>query len=141
MIKMLVATDGSEHSLKTLSEACNIALALNADVTVITVIEELHYTEYVFHLQTAEKMKVEYWERAQKILDQAEKIFQDKGIKVKKIIAKGHPAEMICQTAAKENANLVIVGSRGLGGIKELLLGSVSNRVAHCVKSHVMIVK
>ncbi|XP_045164552.1 universal stress protein Slr1101-like [Mercenaria mercenaria] len=44
---------------------------------------------------------------------------------------KGKPGEVICDLAKKENAKLVVIGTRGLGKLKKLFLGSVSDHVTH----------
>ena len=52
----------------------------------------------------------------------------------------GHPAEVIVRLAETDGFDLVVLGSRGLGGVKEFLLGSVSNRVSHHARCPVLIV-
>ena len=52
----------------------------------------------------------------------------------------GHPVEVILRVAERENVDLVVVGSRGLRGVKELLLGSVSSAVMHHASCPVLIV-
>ena len=51
-------------------------------------------------------------------------------LKVSTKLKKGRPADKIIETAKEGNFNLIVMGSRGLGGIKQLFLGSVSDRVA-----------
>ena len=46
-------------------------------------------------------------------------------------VVEGHPADAIIETAAAENVDMIFVGSRGLGDMTGLLLGSVSNKVMH----------
>lgn len=59
-----------------------------------------------------------------------EKIFAQKGLKVRTRLSKGLPAEEICATAKAGSYDLVIMGSRGLSDFKKLFIGSVSSRVA-----------
>ncbi|MDO9534332.1 MAG: universal stress protein [Bacillota bacterium] len=79
--------------------------------------------------------------RAKEILEEAEKMLIEKGMTVKTLFKQGHPADIICKTAAEDDFNLVALGSRGLGKIEEMILGSVSSRVAHCSKASVLIIK
>jgi len=79
--------------------------------------------------------------RAREILNKTADRFRENGLEVNTILKKGHPAEVICQVAEEGQFDFVAMGSRGLGGIKELLLGSVSNRVVHCAKCSVLIVR
>jgi nucleotide-binding universal stress UspA family protein len=74
-----------------------------------------------------------------KALDKA-KNFQ-KTLKVSKELVEGRPAEKIVETAKKGMFDLIVVGSRGLSGFKEIFLGSVSNRVADKAHCPVLIVK
>lgn len=53
----------------------------------------------------------------------------------------GKPAEVILRAAAEEQPGLIVMGSRGLSGVRSLVAGSVSNRVAHGAKTSVLLVK
>ncbi len=144
MKKILVATDGSEHSEKTIMETIKLAGSLEADVTVVTVIEEPPNMPYTYSMSPSDivkKIKEDYKISAQHILENAEKSFKEKGIIVKTVSVNGHPADEICKLANEGKYDLVIIGSRGLGWLQEMFLGSVSNKVAHCAKNHVLIIK
>ena len=60
------------------------------------------------------------------------------GVTVRPIVRQGSPADIICQEA--EGADLLVVGSRGLGGFRGLLLGSVSQQCAHHAPCPVVII-
>jgi nucleotide-binding universal stress UspA family protein len=62
-------------------------------------------------------------------------------IKASTRLVEGRPADKLVETAEKEDVDLLVVGNRGLGGIKEFLLGSVSDRVADEAPCPVLIVK
>ena len=62
-------------------------------------------------------------------------------LKIKPKLDKGRPSDIIVAEAEDEDFDLIVMGSRGLGGIKEYILGSVSNQVVHESKSPVLIVK
>ncbi|MCP4330516.1 MAG: universal stress protein [Alphaproteobacteria bacterium] len=60
------------------------------------------------------------------------RLAREKGAKtVETVVAEGDPAKCILETAKKEGADLIVLGSRGLGDLKGLLLGSVSHKVSH----------
>ena len=141
MKKILMATDGSEHSEKTIAETIKLAGSQEAEVTVLTVMDEPPNLAYIVPSDTIKKIKENYELNSQQILAKAEKVFQDNGIEVKTVLAKGHAAEEICQLANTGEFDMVVLGSRGLGGLQEVFLGSVSNKVAHCAKPHVLIIK
>ena len=146
MYRILVATDGSEHCKRVINEALPIAEALKAEVTVLTVVGE-----YVFSPRVSVHFTDDGWEsihknlkeEAEEVVEKAAKPFKDKGMKTDTKVIIGHqsPGDAICEMAGKGNYNLVVLGSRGLKGIKEAFLGSVSNKVAHCSGINVLIVK
>jgi nucleotide-binding universal stress UspA family protein len=76
------------------------------------------------------------------ILDNARKRAASKGVKdISAHIADGSPADVIIAAAEKENADMIVIGSRGLGNIAGLLMGSVSHKVSHLSKCTCVAVK
>jgi nucleotide-binding universal stress UspA family protein len=61
------------------------------------------------------------------------------GVPIEQVLVEGAPARALMR--ASEDADLLVVGSRGLGGFKRLLLGSVSSQVAHHSRCPVVIVR
>ena len=79
----------------------------------------------------------------QKILKKAKEHVKNKGpeIKVSTKLGNGRPADVIIDTAEKENVDLIIMGNRGYGGITSWILGSTSKHVVdHCTKP-ILIIK
>ena len=62
-------------------------------------------------------------------------------LKVSTKILEGRPADKIVETAKDDKTDLIVMGSRGIGGIREFFLGSVSDRVADEATCPVLIVK
>ena len=91
--------------------------------------------------EVTKKIEQEKKENGSMILDEPAKLFAAKNININTMLKEGEPAQTIIETASKENFDLVVMGSRGLGGLKKLMLGSVSNAVAQEVGSTAMIVK
>jgi nucleotide-binding universal stress UspA family protein len=141
MKKILVAIDGSAHCAKAIAETINLAVFQKAEVTVLTVMEDTPSFSYMVPSDIIAKVRDNIEVNAKRILVEAEQRFRENGIAVKTKLAKGHPADEICSEANKGNYDLVVLGSRGLGGLTELFLGSVSSKVAHCVKPSIFIVK
>lgn len=156
MYKILLATDGSEHSTKTVEKAIDFMGSIGAEITVISVAENISVSNFYKIGMSFDEMESDGVEKlkeslenvdksledsTKKILENTERIFLEKNVTVKTLLKKGHPADVICTVAEEGGFDLVILGSRGLGGIKELFLGSVSNKVAHCVKTSLLIVK
>ncbi|HDZ62772.1 MAG TPA: universal stress protein, partial [Nitrospirae bacterium] len=82
--------------------------------------------------------------KSQQILDEAEKIFLQSGISKELISTRlrtGKPAEEIIREVENENCNMIIMGRKGRGAIKDLLLGGVSKTVLqHCQDQTIAIV-
>lgn len=141
-----MAIDGGEHSERVIDETITIARGLNAEVTV------LHVTgEYDFKSRISVHISNEYWAQvkdnlkqdADKIVNKAAEKLKENGVKVetKVLVGKQPPADGICKMADRGDFNLLIIGSHRLKGVKEVFLGSVSNKVAHCTAKNVLIVK
>ncbi len=149
-MKILVCTDGSEQSFKAIEKAVEIAQGCKtADIAVIHVYESKlafpfwgeGYSITAEDLERFKTMEKQEKEKRKGLLTDAEEIFRQKGFKVKTIFMEGHPSESIAQVAKEEGYDIVAIGSRGLGGLKKLLLGSVSNAVVQQVKTSVLVVK
>lgn len=144
-MKILVCTDGSEHSKKALDKALLIAEGcIVEELAVLHVYERKPEFNYAPHYEIGpitrddvtyedvEKFKhiIEQFEaEKQKILDEAAKVFEAENFKVRKILSEGHPSETILNVAQKEGFDMIVLGSRGLGGLRKAFLGSVSNAV------------
>ena len=75
------------------------------------------------------------------MLAEAAKLFDEIKVNVNILIESGHPAETIARVAAEGNYDMIIIGSRGLGGLKKFFLGSVSNAVLQEASCSVLVVK
>jgi len=150
-MKILVCTDGSKHSQKVLDEAAKIAGGCSVDeVVVIYVYNQL--PDYSMLRERGTFIKADDMERfrevenkrreeKKKVLDEAAKYLETKNIKASTLFEEGQPAEVITKIAAKENFDLIVIGNRGMGGLKRLFLGSISNAVVQQAKSSVLTVK
>lgn len=155
-MKILVCTDGSEHSVKALEKAYNIAEGYNEiEVAVIHVYEKKpgfpYFPDYEVGAVTKDnvtKAELERFEQIQKqleeereeILNKSVRVFEEKGMQVRKILEEGHPSETILHVAERDGFDMVVIGSRGLGGLKKLFLGSVSNAVLQQAKNCIVAV-
>jgi nucleotide-binding universal stress UspA family protein len=79
---------------------------------------------------------------ANKLLSAAEDAAREKKVReVKTVAAEGDPASRILETAEAEDADMIVMGSRGLGNLKGMLVGSVSNKVNHLASCTCVCVK
>jgi nucleotide-binding universal stress UspA family protein len=74
-------------------------------------------------------------------LAEAAAMLRDKGIDARTIEAVGDPGLAICEVAERDGYDTIVVGSRNLRGIKRVLLGSVSERIAHRATCDVLIAR
>jgi nucleotide-binding universal stress UspA family protein len=75
------------------------------------------------------------------ILDKCKQIAAKSDVKIETVIGEGDAASNIVGYAQNGGFDTIIIGRRGLGSFKEILLGSISNKVLHHAKCSVMIVK
>lgn len=122
-----------EHTIEVVS---------NKEVEVISIYVVDTSVPFLTPKKVKEMMIEELTERGNEILQSMEKKFIDvcKGIKFKKILAEGDPAEEIIKTAGKENVDLIILGT-GKSKIDKRLLGSVSEKVVHSAPCSILLVR
>jgi nucleotide-binding universal stress UspA family protein len=84
---------------------------------------------------------VDLREVAESLVQRAARDAVSKGVEVETHVREGQPAEVIIDVANQEQADLIVIGSRGLTGIKRYLLGSVSTKVSEHAPCSVMIVR
>lgn len=135
---ILLAVDGSENSIRATEEAIKIAsLAINCKIEVVFVVDFSKAKNEVIHVHGKEELELS---RKKKLLPIEEKLkVNNLSYKIK--ILHGEPGPTIVDYANKEKFELVIVGSRGLNSLQEMVLGSVSHKIAKRVQCPVLIVK
>lgn len=138
--KILVPVDGSDNSLRALDYAIFLAKSTGAGVTAMHVIESPP-TIYIESQKLLDDIMSKYRTESGKILDKCKQNAEKSGVKIETVIAEGDAASNITGYAQKEGFDLIVIGSRGLGKFKEMVLGSVSNKVLHHSKASVLIVK
>lgn len=137
--KILVPVDGSEGGWKALAAAKEIAEAGKSELVVMTVVQVFAGASIMPIPVESGKINEELGNIANDILAQAkEKVG---GVKAEFVAAPGRPSKVIVDTAKKSGADLVVIGSRGLSGLAEFFLGSVSSEVAQLSPVSVLIVK
>jgi nucleotide-binding universal stress UspA family protein len=78
---------------------------------------------------------------AQQHLSKYSEEISRKGIEVETVVREGYPATVIEDEAVRQNVDLIVIGTRGLSGIKHLLLGSIAERVVQKAPCPVLTVK
>lgn len=141
MKRILVATDGSEHAERALQWAVDLVRQCGAELHVVTVIPvpapvlgtpgAVVYDQY---LQAA-------GEEADRLLASVREKLRAGGIAAQVHRTVGRPSQGILETGDKLDADLIVVGRRGLGRLEGILLGSVSSEVVHLARRPVVVVR
>ncbi|GAB7015370.1 universal stress protein [Methanogenium cariaci] len=137
--KILLATDGSENAQRAADKAADFARELSSHVILVYIINtppsqsRMVQANFDVHSLLEEDAKSDI----KNTLD----IFEQGGLAYTLKVAIGDPAAEIIGIAEKEKADLIVIGSRGLGTLKGVFLGSVSQKVTYHAKCPVLIVK
>ena len=133
---IVVALDESGEPKKGLEKAIYIAKLSGAKITGVNV------TVVAPTLVAAVTNYKDYLtKKAQEMLDSVKESCEKQGVQFASKILNGNPASEITEFAEKEKVDLVIVGSKGLGGFRGKVLGSVANSIVHESKVSVLVVK
>jgi nucleotide-binding universal stress UspA family protein len=147
--RVLVAFDGSEPSRNALDHAINIAVQWKAELTILSVVPRVTvpvfpdggfgYASMADLTDYKEKMRDIYAKSLRKAEDNVKKTFPD--LKVDSKLLEGRPSSTIVEEAEREGADLIVIGSRGIGGITGWILGSTSRRVVESCTRPILVVK
>jgi nucleotide-binding universal stress UspA family protein len=138
--RILVATDGSATAQEAVAWAADLAATLGAEVVLMSVIDFANLglsAGFGFPILEETQMR----ERLNQELNGAwSERMREAQVNFRTLVSEGNPAPAIVQTAADEEADLIVMGSRGRSGLNELLVGSVAHRVTHHARTPVVIV-
>ena len=137
---IVVGTDGSPPAERAVQEAIGIAGRDGAKLHIVTAFPDpAMFQERV--ATGATPVDVNLRDLAESVAMRRVHDANEKGIEVETHAREGNPAEAILDTANEVKADLIVVGNRGLSGIKRFLLGSVSQKVSEHADCNVMIVR
>lgn len=162
--KILVPVDGSPHSVKAVELASDLASKYNAEITLLHVLLRGHMPEGLKKALEVEvrrkassadnlvNMPQEIMARVgnkkdlqltleelnfigKYVLSSVAALCRDKGVaKVDERVEEGDPAKVIIKVAEDTNADMIVMGNRGLSDFQGILVGSVSHKVSHLAK-------
>ena len=136
--RIIAPVDGSNSSKRSAKKAIDLAKNTNTDIIALYVVEEPLdiYPDFGgMYPDAVELIK----QQGKSILDDIKKMGSEVGVDVKTKMVEGHPVQEIIKEAGKND--LIIIGCKGKSALKEILMGSVCQRVFHHSSSHVMVVK
>lgn len=140
MKKILVGVDGSEASLKAAKWAVDLASATGAAVTYAYSIVPVVYPAEMMWVPTIEFERAQQ-EAAAKLLNQTREQTAQQGVNIENITLHGSAAEAMADEAKAKAYDLLVVGSRGHGAVKRILMGSVASRLVHICERPVLVVR
>jgi nucleotide-binding universal stress UspA family protein len=134
--KILLASDGSEHAIRAAEKVAYIASRnSNVQLEIAYVVDSTTSKSDVLHNTSAEMIE----KNRKKRLERTEQVLKDIDYKI--TVLHGEAGPTIVEYANKKDFDLVVIGSRGLNTLQEMVLGSVSHKVAKRVNCPVLIVK
>lgn len=142
--KILVPVDGSEGSWRALSTAVQLGQKFASELLLVNVIQPYNNAALLavpLDHATVTQGNNELEKVGDKVLEMAEERLAEYPHKIEFTLEVGHPSERIIALAKKANADAIVIGSRGLSGIAEFFLGSVSSKVSQYASVPVLIVK
>ncbi|MGE7828763.1 universal stress protein [Paenibacillus sp. NPDC093718] len=139
--KIMVAIDKAEITNKLLDATIEIARNKQTQVTLVNVSQEFVSNGMTYVPENfLEELLNEMEKASLEQLQQAKSKLESAGINPETVHLKGDPAHEILNYARDTEQQLIIIGSRGLRGIKEMMLGSVSHKVSQLSSCPVLIV-
>jgi nucleotide-binding universal stress UspA family protein len=134
---ILVAVDGSESANKAFERAIYLAQKCNSTIDLVHVVQCEVGGDSANTFEILEELK----DKAKKMLEEYKIQAAKNGIPIQITVMQGDPAKVIIELARAKSYELIIMGTRGRSAFKELLIGSVSQKVMHHASCPVMVVR
>jgi nucleotide-binding universal stress UspA family protein len=139
---ILVPVDGSEFSHYAAEHAVRIAQAHAADLIFLHVVDEQVVAELAQQvdddcpLRARERLR----ENAAAYLHDCARVAEERHVSHREEVAEGDPATVVCETAARNDVHLIVMGKIGRRGARRILMGSITRRVAESTDRPLLIV-
>lgn len=135
--KVLLATDLTPASDRAAVQALELAVGLDATLLVVSVIDPGQLRRTGGSEQRIDQARAEREVAAKALVEEGRRL----GIPVHFLIWEGEPGEAIVEAAVAEEADIIVVGSRGRTGVGRMILGSVSDHVVRHANCPVVVVR
>ena len=137
MKKVLVPLDGSKYSFEALEKARVLCEKFGSELIVITVVSDIVALNVDYKIDIISQNIAS----AEQMLHQVELDFKDSNIKLTTLYKVGDITREIVEQAEKNDVDLIVMGSRGLGMLSRTFLGSISHKVINNTDRSVLVVK
>jgi nucleotide-binding universal stress UspA family protein len=131
--RIACGVDGSETSVGTAALAAGVASATGAELRLVHVIPVFRGDDSEWTLGVGEASPPE--------LDPAVQVVTDRGVEPIREMAMGRPESALLKVASRNGTDLLVVGYRGVRGVRKVLLGSVSEHAAHHARCSVLVAR
>jgi nucleotide-binding universal stress UspA family protein len=141
---IIVGTDGSDTATQAVSQAIELAGSIGARLELVSAYEPVPAQRLRTERRDAPEdlqWAINPREDVEATLEAAAALAREAGVEVKTYSRQGDPADAILDVAEEQEADLIIVGNKGMTGAKRFLLGSVPNKVSHHAPCSVMIIR
>jgi nucleotide-binding universal stress UspA family protein len=142
--RIVVGTDGSDTAAEAVRQAVDLAKIAGATVSIVSAYQPVSKRRLEGEQQGV-PADVQYEigprEDVNLVLDAVAASARKEGVEVQTHPVEGDPAEAILNVAEETDADLIVVGNKGMTGARRFLLGSVPNNVSHHAPCSVMIVR
>ncbi|MFQ6069416.1 MAG: universal stress protein [Candidatus Aminicenantales bacterium] len=139
--KILWATDFSEESEEAFAWANLFARVYNSSLIALHVVPDFSPFLYRDSYLIGEELRQRVTELRNEAAKRLERFQSAKKASYKIFIKEGTPAKKIVETAEEENADLIVMGRKGLSALEKLLIGSVANQVLRSTSVPVLVTK
>jgi nucleotide-binding universal stress UspA family protein len=141
---IVVGTDGSDTAAQAVRQAVDLAQSVGAKLELVSAYEPVPSQRLREERREAPEdiqWAINPREDVDATLEAAATIARDAGVTVAVYPRQGDPADAILDVAEERDADLIIVGNKGMTGAKRFLLGSVPNKVSHHAPCSVLIIR
>lgn len=135
---ILLASDGSENAVRAAKEAVKISYYNKESMINVVYVIDMGKSKFdVLHSNSKEEIDIERRKKNSKVIH----YLKEADVNYTTTILRGEPGPEIVKYANEQNADIVVIGSRGLNTFQEMVLGSVSHKVMKRVNCPALIVK
>lgn len=141
---IVVGTDGSDTAFEAVRQATQIAGALGARVYLVSAYEPVPESRLrVERMEVPDDLQwmINPREDVERTLQDGAEAMRAAGLDVETLAREGDPADAILDVAEEKDADMIVVGNKGMTGAKRFLLGSVPNKVSHHAPCSVLIIR
>jgi nucleotide-binding universal stress UspA family protein len=141
MNAIVVGTDGSDTAAQALQEAADLAKSTGAKLHIVSAYEPASGARIGGEAPERSSWMVGPDFQVDAVLDRAAGALHAQGVETECHARKGDPAAALLVVATEQDADLIVVGNKGMTGAKRFLLGSVPDKISHHAHCSVLIVR